>query len=45
VNAAPQNAPESIRDIATEHGLEVVMISVSADEARIALRDASERDS
>ena len=41
VDAAPENAPESIRKIATEHGLEVVIISVSADEVRIALCDSS----
>ena len=44
VDAAPENAPESIRNIATEHGLEVVIISVSADKARIALCDPSEHD-
>jgi len=44
VDAAPENAPESIRHISTKHGLEVVIISVSADEARIALCDPSKRD-
>ncbi|MYL17477.1 hypothetical protein GLW36_12590 [Halorubrum terrestre] len=43
VDAAPENAPESIRNIATEHGLEVVIISVSTDEARIALCDPPKR--
>lgn len=43
VDAASQNAPESIRNIATEYGLEVVIISVSADKARIALCEPSER--
>ncbi|PHQ46270.1 hypothetical protein DJ68_08270 [Halorubrum sp. C3] len=44
VNAAPENAPESIRNIATERGLEVVIISVSSDEVRIALCDPSKHD-
>jgi hypothetical protein len=44
VEADPENAPESIRNIATEHGLEVVIFSVSADEARIALCDPSKQD-
>ncbi|GAA0730057.1 hypothetical protein J2744_001630 [Halorubrum trapanicum] len=44
VEADPENAPESIRNIATEHGLEVVIFSVSADEARIALCDPSKHD-
>lgn len=44
VDAAPENAPESIRNIATEHGLEVVIFTVSADEARIALCDPSKHD-
>jgi hypothetical protein len=43
VDADPDNAPESIRNIATQHGLEVIIISVSADEARIALCKSSER--
>ncbi|WP_079978572.1 hypothetical protein [Halolamina sediminis] len=43
VDAAPENAPESIRNIATQHGLEVIIIGVSADEARIALCESSER--
>ena len=44
VDADPENAPESIRNIATQHGLEVIIISVSADEARIALCESSERN-
>jgi hypothetical protein len=44
VDAAPENAPESIHNIATDHGLEVVIISVSADKARIALCDPSKHD-
>ena len=44
VEADPENAPESIRNIATEHGLKVVIFSVSADEARIALCDPSKQD-
>lgn len=43
VGTTPENAPESIRNIATQHELEVVIISVSADEARIALCESSER--
>jgi len=42
--ADPENAPESIRNIAAEHGLEVVILTVSADEARIALCDPSKHD-
>ncbi|WP_458208614.1 hypothetical protein [Haladaptatus sp. NG-SE-30] len=38
----PECAPESIQKIAHQHGLEVVIISVSKDEARIALCDSSE---
>jgi sugar phosphate isomerase/epimerase len=38
----PEYAPESIREIANQHGLEVVIISVSKDEARIAVCDSSE---
>ena len=41
IDAAPENAPESIRNIATEHGLEVVIFTVAAEEARIALCDPS----
>ena len=37
VDANPENAPEIIRDIASQHGLEVMIIAVSADEARIAV--------
>lgn len=44
VDASPENAPESIRNIATQHGLEVVIISVSSDEARIAICDPPKRD-
>jgi len=44
VGTDPENAPESIRNIATQHGLEVVIISVSADETRIALCDPSKYD-
>lgn len=44
VDAAPENVPESIRNIATEHGLEVVIFTVSADEARIALCDPAKHD-
>jgi len=44
VDAAPENAPESIRNIATEHGLEVVIFTVSAEEAHIALCDPSKHD-
>lgn len=43
VGTDPENVPESIRNIATQHGLEVIIISVSADEARIALCESSER--
>lgn len=43
VDASPENAPESIQNIATRHGIEVVIISVSADEVRIALCERSER--
>ena len=39
----PEYAPESIRKIADRHGLEVVIVSVSADEVRIALCDSSKR--
>lgn len=41
VDASPENAPEIIRNIAAQHGLEVVIIAVSADEARIAVCDLS----
>ena len=41
VDADPENAPETIRDIAAQYGLELVIIAVSADEARIALCDPS----
>jgi hypothetical protein len=41
VDANPENAPEIIRDIASQHGLEVMIIAVSADEARIAVCDLS----
>ena len=44
VDAAPENAPESIRNIATERGLEVVIFTASAEEARIALCDPSKHD-
>ena len=44
VRTDPENAPESIRNIATQHGLKVVIISVSADEACIALCDPSKHD-
>jgi len=44
VDASPENAPESIRNIATERGLEVVIFTVSAEEARIALCDPSNHD-
>ena len=44
VDAAPENAPESIRKIATEHGLEVVIFTASIDEVRIALCDPSKHD-
>jgi hypothetical protein len=44
VEGGSENAPESIRNIATEHGLEVVIYGVSADEARIALCDPSNHD-
>lgn len=37
VGTNPENAPESIRNVANQHGLEIVIISVSNDEARIAL--------
>jgi len=40
-DASPENAPETIRDIAAQYGLEVMIIAVSADEARIALCDPS----
>ena len=39
----PENAPDSIRNVAIRHGLEVVIISVSSDEARIALCESSEK--
>ena len=39
----PGYAPESIRKIADRHGLKVVIVSVSADEVRIALCDSSKR--
>ncbi|MFC7078750.1 hypothetical protein [Haloarcula halophila] len=42
VETDPDNAPESIRNIATRHGLEVIIISVTADEARLALCESSE---
>ena len=44
VEADPENAPESIRNIATQHGLKVIIISISADEARIVLCESSERN-
>lgn len=44
VDAAPENAPKSIRNIATEHGLKVVIFTVSVDEARIALCAPSKND-
>jgi len=44
VDAAPENAPKSIRNIAAEHGLEVVIFTVSAEEVRIALCDPSKHD-
>ena len=44
VDAAPENAPERIHNIATEHGLEVVIFTVSAEEVRIALCDPSKHD-
>lgn len=43
VGISPEKAPERIRNIATQHGLEVVIISVSADEAHIALCEPSDR--
>ncbi|KYH26353.1 hypothetical protein HAPAU_14510 [Halalkalicoccus paucihalophilus] len=42
VDADPNHAPESIRKIATQYGLEVVIISISKDMARVALCDPSE---
>jgi hypothetical protein len=44
IEADPENAPESIRNIATEHELKVVIFTVSADKVRIALCDPSEHD-
>ena len=44
VNANPDNAPESIRNIAERHGLNVVIVSVSNDNVRIALCDPSRHD-
>ncbi|MFC6769142.1 hypothetical protein [Natrinema soli] len=44
VNANPENAPESIQNIAERHGLNVVIVSVSNDKVRIALCDPSEHD-
>ena len=44
VDAAPEDAPESIRKIAAEHGLEVVIFGVSTEEVRIALCDPSKHD-
>ncbi|UPW01097.1 hypothetical protein M0R88_03100 [Halorussus gelatinilyticus] len=44
LNADPKYAPESIRKIATQHGLEVVIISVTTDMARVALCEPSERN-
>ena len=44
VDAAPENAPERIRNVAAEHGLDVVILSVSADEARVALCDPAKYD-
>jgi len=44
VDAATENAPESIRNIATKHGLKVVIFTVSADEVRIALCDPAKHD-
>jgi len=44
VEADPEDAPEGIRNIATKHGLEVVIFTVSADEVRIALCDPSKHD-
>ncbi|WP_323173243.1 hypothetical protein [Natrialba sp. PRR66] len=44
VNANPENAPESIQNIAERHGLHVVIVSVSNDKVRIALCDPSGHD-
>lgn len=40
----PEYAPESIRQITTRYGLEVVIISVSEDVVCIALCESSERN-
>lgn len=42
VGTKPENVPESIRNIASRYALEVVIISISTDEARIALCDPSD---
>lgn len=43
VSAEPEYAPESIRNVANRHELEVVIISVRKDSARIALCDPRSR--
>ena len=43
VSTDPEYAPRSIRKIANQHGLEVVIISVSDEKVRIALCESSER--
>lgn len=42
VDADPKRAPDSVRRTATRHELEVVIVSVSKDTARIALCEPSE---
>lgn len=44
VGTDSENAPKSIRNIASRHELEVVIISVSTDDVRIALCEPSERN-
>lgn len=42
VTTDPEHAPEPIRKVADRHGLEVVMISVTDEEVRIALCESTE---
>lgn len=42
VTTDPEHAPEPIRKVADRHGLEVVMISVTDEEVRIALCESAE---
>ena len=42
VSANSENTPESIQNIAEQHGLNVVIIGVSNDEVRIALCESPE---